>query len=213
MGNEKKTENSFAERLCQAMEVRGINSTYLCNACNLGKATISQYRSGEYCPKQTNLLRIAKVLEVSPDWLMGADVPMEEVEVTAAGVLLPVYSHVCTQGEPLRAENIVDYTCAPQECLPGAYAYVTAQDDNMSPHIRKNDLLLVRLGCETVENKLYLAAMGEMEQARLYMLSKSGNSILLSCTEDPFARHEINLSLPNTLRIFGQVISSTRSWK
>lgn len=43
----------------------------------IGKSSISTYLSGAYEPKQRNIYKIAKALDVSEAWLMGFDVPME----------------------------------------------------------------------------------------------------------------------------------------
>lgn len=43
----------------------------------IGKSSISTYISGAYEPKQRNIYKIAKALDVSEAWLMGFDVPME----------------------------------------------------------------------------------------------------------------------------------------
>lgn len=43
----------------------------------IGKSSISTYISGAYEPKQKNIYKIAKALNVNEAWLMGYDVPME----------------------------------------------------------------------------------------------------------------------------------------
>jgi len=52
----------------------------LVNLTGIGKSSISTYISGEYEPKQKNIYKIAKALDVSEAWLMGLDVPMERKE-------------------------------------------------------------------------------------------------------------------------------------
>lgn len=41
----------------------------------IGKSSISTYISGAYEPKQKNIYKIAKALDVDEAWLMGAIVP------------------------------------------------------------------------------------------------------------------------------------------
>ena len=45
----------------------------------IGKSSISTYISGQYEPKQRNIYKIAKALNVNEAWLMGYDVPMDRV--------------------------------------------------------------------------------------------------------------------------------------
>ena len=43
----------------------------------INKGALSSYLSGRYLPKQDNIYKLAKALDVNPAWLMGLDVPME----------------------------------------------------------------------------------------------------------------------------------------
>ena len=65
-----------AQRIKEAMEKRNIKQIELSEKTGIGKSSISTYLSGAYVPKQRNLYKIAKALEVSEAWLMGLDVPM-----------------------------------------------------------------------------------------------------------------------------------------
>ncbi len=67
---------NFQMRLTTAMKERGIRATDLSRETGLSKARISQYVNGRYIPKSDAILLLADVLNVSPLWLMGEDVPM-----------------------------------------------------------------------------------------------------------------------------------------
>lgn len=69
--------NTIANRLKQALEMRNMKQADLVNMTGIGKSSISTYLSGDYEPKQKNLYRLAKALDVNEAWLMGYDVPME----------------------------------------------------------------------------------------------------------------------------------------
>lgn len=66
-----------AQRMKKALELRQMKQADLAAKTGIGKSSISTYLSGEYNPKQKNLYKIAKALNVSETWLMGLDVPME----------------------------------------------------------------------------------------------------------------------------------------
>lgn len=46
-------------------------------ATGISKSSISTYLSGAFVPKQNNIYKLAKALNVSEAWLLGYDVPME----------------------------------------------------------------------------------------------------------------------------------------
>ena len=65
------TDKDFSSRLRYAMQYSGMRATDLSELTGLSRATISEYMSGRYVPKQRNLGRLAKVLHVQPTFLMG----------------------------------------------------------------------------------------------------------------------------------------------
>lgn len=65
---------SFAKRLKEAIESRGLTQTELAKRTGLDKSLISNYLSGRYKAKSQNLYLIANALNVSEAWLMGYDV-------------------------------------------------------------------------------------------------------------------------------------------
>lgn len=69
-------------RIREALEMRGMKQIDLARATGLGRGAISQYMSDKVTPKQDKLYIMAKALLVSPTWLMGYDVPMEQEEIT-----------------------------------------------------------------------------------------------------------------------------------
>ena len=72
--------DSTANRIKQALHLRNMRQADLVNLTGIGKSSISTYISGEYEPKQKNIYKIAKALDVSEAWFMGLDVPMERKE-------------------------------------------------------------------------------------------------------------------------------------
>ena len=74
---------TIAERIKEALELRNMKQTDLVHKTGINKSSISTYLSGEYEPKQRNIYKIAKALNVSEAWLMGNDVPMERIEHVA----------------------------------------------------------------------------------------------------------------------------------
>lgn len=69
----------FHIRLQQAMDMRKINQTELCEKTGIPKSAMSQYISGAFKPKQKRTYLLAQALDVDEAWLMGYDVPMERI--------------------------------------------------------------------------------------------------------------------------------------
>ena len=77
-------KNNFSERLCLAMDARGIKSQELSRITGIDKSSISCYRGGKYKANSENLYILAHALRVNPAWLMGSDeVPMDARNATA----------------------------------------------------------------------------------------------------------------------------------
>jgi len=74
--------DNTANRIKKALSKRGLKQADLVEMTGIGKSSISTYISGDYEPKQKNLYKIAKALDVNAHWLMGYDVPMEERETS-----------------------------------------------------------------------------------------------------------------------------------
>ncbi len=69
---------TIAQRMKEALSIRGMKQAELVEITGIGKSSISTYLSGEYEPKQRNIYKIAQALDVSEAWLMGFDVPMKK---------------------------------------------------------------------------------------------------------------------------------------
>ncbi len=72
--------HTIAERMKEALQIRQMKQSELVEKTGIGKSSISTYLSGEYEPKQRNIYKIAKALNVSEAWLMGYNVPMKRTE-------------------------------------------------------------------------------------------------------------------------------------
>ena len=62
-----------AKRLKQAMCAKGLRQQDLADLSGVSKSNISHYVNGNHIPDNVMALKLAKVLNVQPDWLMGID--------------------------------------------------------------------------------------------------------------------------------------------
>ena len=74
-GNEIKPQdgNIFKERLKYAMNCSRVKTPELAEAIGAGQPTVSAYRCGICYPSLDKAMKIAKVLNVSMDWLCGLE--------------------------------------------------------------------------------------------------------------------------------------------
>ena len=72
---------SIANRLRTAMTLRNKKQSDLVRETEIGRSAICRYLSGEYEPKSKPIYELAKALDVSEEWLMGYDVPMQRTKL------------------------------------------------------------------------------------------------------------------------------------
>lgn len=77
-----------SERLKEIISIRNVKQAEIVEHTGINKGALSCYISGKYLPKQDNIFKLAKFLEVNPAWLMGLDVPMESSITKSATVEL-----------------------------------------------------------------------------------------------------------------------------
>ena len=76
--------NTFSERLKIALENKGMKPSVLAYRVNVHRSYVSNWLSGKYKANSEKQLEIAKILGVSPAWLAGHDVPMQEEQEKSA---------------------------------------------------------------------------------------------------------------------------------
>ena len=62
---------TFNENLKHIMEVRGVNQKWLSDEANIPEATISRYVNGVHMPTISLIIKLAKALNVTVDYLLG----------------------------------------------------------------------------------------------------------------------------------------------
>lgn len=139
--------DTIANRIKIALDMRKMKQTDLVNSTGIGKSSISTYISGEYEPKQKNIYKIAKALDVNEAWLMGYDVPMQRDvnKNKIKGVRIPVLGYV-RAGVPINTiEEVIDYEeIHPDLAASGDYFALQVKGDSMEPKFSEGDVVIVR---------------------------------------------------------------------
>lgn len=218
--------NTIANRLKQALEMRNMKQADLVNMTGIGKSSISTYLSGDYEPKQKNLYRLAKALDVNESWLMGYDVPMERqqpVQSTAASLvdtvsnLLPLPKTrkvprlgTIACGEPILAqENIESYDRAP-DGVNCDFTLKCKGDSMVGARINDGDIVYIRLQ-EEVENGEIAAVLvddaSEISAATLKRVYLYENQIVLQAENPKYSPLVYTGEDMNKVRIIGKAVA------
>ncbi len=146
--------DTFANRLKYALSIRDIKPIELAEKTKIDKSKISSYMSGRYKAKTDGLKVIADVLQVSPVWLMGYDVPMNQdidknitgaVNKTINNAVIVVYGSI-PAGIPLELiEDIIDTEEIDKDLLRGGKEYfgLKVKGNSMNPEYLDGDTLIL----------------------------------------------------------------------
>lgn len=144
-----------AKRLSSAMAECGYRPQDLSNLSGVSKSSISHYLNGTHAPSNLSSSKMGKVLNKSPLWLMGFDVPETEAELNkqnvievkskSKGIKIPVLGEVAA-GIPIEAiEDILDYEEIGEDMARrGEFFGLRINGDSMMPRICKGDVVIVR---------------------------------------------------------------------
>ena len=148
----------FKERLDEAMRIRDISAAELSRISKVNEGAISQYRAGKYKASQRSLDKLARALNVSIPWLMGADVPMTDEPsapslpspaITEDTVTFPVITSVAAHYDSVSIDESstgekIEVPCA---YLKGQkaeeFCAMRVRGDSMYPDFRNGDIVLV----------------------------------------------------------------------
>ena len=113
-------KESCAARLKQALSVRNMTQSELCQKTKIPKSALSEYVKGLYEPKQDRLLIIAEAMDIDPVWLMGFDVPMEKEQkkfsphdalTEGEKVMLELFRQIPVDQQPAVIEKLRSALC------------------------------------------------------------------------------------------------------
>lgn len=200
--------DTISNRIQYAMDKLDLKQTDLVSRTGISKGALSSYISGRYVPKQNNIYLIAKALNVSEAWLMGADVPMSRNVKSKNGITINVLGRVAA-GIPINAINeIIDTEEISEEMAKtGEYFGLKIRGDSMEPRICDGDVVIVRQQ-DDAESGDIVIAMVNGDDATCKRLVKYASSIALvslNTKYEPmmFTNEEI-MSKP--VRVIGKVV-------
>ncbi len=208
------TTYTFADRLMQAMQLRGIRSCDLARTTGLSRARISQYIHGKYTPGADGICRLAAALSVSEAWLMGQDTQNTPDETTSLPCdvsplslrAYPVLGRIAC-GQPILAVEDVEEFASTTDSTKADFCLVAKGDSMVGARIYDGDQVFIK-STDMVNNGEIAAVVvnDEATLKRVYYYPEESKLILYP--ENPsyeplvFVGEELN-----DIRILGKAVA------
>lgn len=202
---------TISDRIKEGMAIRDLKQADLVELTGISKGALSSYISGKYVPKQNNIYRIAKALNVNEAWLMGSDVPMGRniAPNSKHGITINVLGRVAA-GFPIEAvENIIDTEEISEEMAKtGEFFGLQIKGDSMEPRIYEGDVVIVRKQDDAESGDIVIALVNGNDATCKRLTKYAGGISLVSLNSakyEPmmFSNEEI-ISKP--VKILGRVV-------
>ncbi len=131
----------FCERLKKMRIEKNLTQTEIAKMIYISQPAYSKYEMGTASPNPETLKKLAEVLNVSVDYLIGNDVPPER----PGYVRIPVLGRVAA-GIPIDAiEEVIDWEdISVDEVGNGEYFGLQIKGQSMEPKISDGDVVIVR---------------------------------------------------------------------
>ena len=202
-----------SDRIKQAMETRDIKQTDLVDMTGISKGALSSYISGRYAPKQNNIYLLAKALNVSEAWLMGADVPMSRTASRIGkAVTIKVLGRVAA-GIPIEAvEDVIDTEEITEEMAKtGEFFGLQIHGDSMEPQICNGDIVIVRQQEDAESGEIVIALVNGDDAVCKRLMKYTGGISLISLNPkyDPMMFSEKDI-IEKPVHIIGKVVEMRR---
>ena len=142
------TNGDIGSKIKAARKAAHMGQAELGEAIGIGKSSISEWESGKRSPDIDKVKDIAKVLNVTPAYLMGWDEPSPASRSLPAGLLpvvkrrIPIIGHVAA-GVPIMAEREYEEYEDDTYCISCDYV-LRVEGDSMEPRVLDGDIVYIR---------------------------------------------------------------------
>lgn len=208
-------KEKFSTRLSRALTLKNIKPVELAEKTGLPKSGISQYLKDICIPKEKNIVKIANVLNVNKDWLMGYDVPMDRnvidinSDISIETYPIPLYGEI-SAGEPNWAEEDLEgYLPIAPELMgiinPQEYFFLRVNGESMNKIMRNGSFALIHKQ-DYVENGEIAVVLVNGDNATIKKFTKQDNIIVLEPeSNDPEFKTQV-YDKKTPIRILGKYV-------
>jgi repressor LexA len=200
---------NLADRLKKALDLRNMKQTDLVDITGISKGAISQYLKGEYEPKQNNIFKISKALNINPAWLMGKDVEMEVVP--NANNIIPLKTKkvpllgTIAAGVPILAEQCFEDYVEYNGNSKVDYCIKVKGDSMINARIYDGDIVFIREQSDVEDGEI--AAVLIDDEATLKRVFKMPGRIQLRAENPNIAPMDFTEEQGKYIRILGKAIA------
>lgn len=213
--------DTIASRLRAALELRGMKQAELVELTGIGKSSISTYLRGSYIPKQKNIYKMAKALNVNEAWLMGEDVdPTRQnaySEPSDSSLVTIHYAGPVAAHFDATPDDAYELRTIPAEWIgrrrPEDFFLATISGDSMYPQFQDgDDILCLRCSDMEVPGRIGIMLLGDGEATVKRINYKPGEDWLELVPINPeFKPKRVEGSDLEKCRVVGRVIKVIRT--
>lgn len=204
--------DTFAQRFCKALNIRNISAAELSRKLGINEGTISNYKKGTYEPKQRRLEAIARALDVSIAWLMGADVPMKQSTHSIPEGFQPIPKivkrprlGVISCGDPIMSEENFDGYDDVPEHINCDFTLTCEGDSMIGARICDGDTVYIKQQ-PTVENGQIAAVLIDGNEKLLKRVYITEDSIILQAENPAYPPRSFFKEDMNRVSIIGRAV-------
>jgi len=198
-----------SERLVSLMKENGHSYRSLANESGVAYTTIKSMVERDLKNASIdNVIKIAKVLGVTSDYLSKVEEPENVMKITGKFIKIPVIGEIAC-GDPILAEeNIIDYHVEPADLLPaGNLFYLKAKGDSMEPKIPNQSLVLIREQSDVESGEIAAVLVNGDTEATLKRVKKQNGYLILHPDNSNYEPMIVDEN--NPARIIGKALQIT----
>lgn len=200
----------FKDRLKHAMKNADLNQTELSKITNIRQSSISDWLKGKYLAKQDKVELLARVLNVSPTWLMGLDAteaePLPPNCFPIEKKKFPLLGNIAC-GEPIFAnEGFEGYVEAGAD-IDADFCLRASGDSMIGARIHDGDIVFIKQQ-PIVDNGQIAAVLIENEATlKRFYYDQASDTVQLMAENPSYAPIVKMKSDLNDIRILGRAIA------
>lgn len=214
--NESIKRDTFANRLHIVLSKKNMKPVELSRKTGISRGSISNYLMGKFEPKEETISIIANILEVSPSWLMGFDVPMkksEDIDEITSVALIPIIGEI-SAGEPIVADERIqgylpiDTNIISHKEIDDLF-FLIVEGNSMNKVFSDKSYILVKKQYYADDNDIIVALINNEVTVKKFKTTDNRQFITLlpESTYEEFQPKIIDLK-DNDFKILGKVIGN-----
>lgn len=197
------------EKIKALRREHGLTQGELGEKLGIQRAAIQKYEKGTVKNiKRDTLIRLAEILETTPEYLLGWSALPDNVTPAADAptVNIPIIGRVAAGMHCFTDDNIIDYEPVPSADISRSekYAYLRVIGDSMYPVFMEGDLVLVRVQ-SSVDSGDYAVVTVDNEDGVIKRVVYEKDFIELQSVNPMYPPRRFEGNEVTRIRVFGKV--------